>query len=125
MSNSHITDIEDMLRLFSEIDTHHLKAKSFPSKKVYISGSITFTNGHQLAFTEVLKVGADSKAKYRYQYMDEKQVMIFRYDNAQHHQHLSNFPHHKHTAAQIIASEEPSLRDILLEITELMRDSGQ
>ena len=124
MSNIHITEIEDMLRSFSEIDTHQLKTKFFPSDKIYINGSITFKNGHQLAFTEIREENVNSKAKYRYQYMNEKQVMIFRYDNAHHHQHLSNFPHHKHTAAQITASTEPALQDILLEITQLMRDSG-
>ncbi len=124
MNDTHITSIHNILNLFSDIDTHQLKTKKFPGNKVYTSGLITFKNRHPLAFTEVQEITAINKAKYRYHYMDKKQRIIFRYDNAHHYQHLPNFPHHKHTTSQIISCTEPSLQDILIEIRTHMLESG-
>ena len=53
---------------------------------------------------------------YRYHYMDSKNTMIFRYDNAPHHPEAQSFPHHKHTTVEIKESEMPNIRDILSEI---------
>lgn len=65
---------------------------------------------------EVKNVEVLNKIKYRYHYMNDEQVMIFRYDNAPHHSNVSTFPHHKHDAENIIDSTEPSLDRVLLEI---------
>lgn len=59
--------------------------------------------------------------KYRYQYMDEKLLLIFRYDNAPHHREVKSFPHHKHVSNKVTDSKEPGLNDILLEIARLQR----
>jgi hypothetical protein len=64
----------------------------------------------------VKDIDLESKVKYRYQYMDEKQELIFRYDNAPHHVKIYTFPHHKHESDGIKACEEPTLFDVLLEI---------
>ncbi len=124
MSKTHIIRIENILQSFSDIETSELKTKLFPSDILYINGSVIFKNGHQLAFTEVHDIGIIDKLKYRYQYMNKKQVMVFRYDNAFHHKDIDTYPHHKHTTTRIIACLEPTLYDILLEITQLMHDSG-
>lgn len=61
------------------------------------------------------------KLKYRYQYMDAGQTTLFRYDNAPHHREIGTFPHHKHASDEVRESAEPTLRDILLEISRLER----
>ena len=124
MSNTHLIKIEHLLRTFPDIDTYRLETQPYPANIIRISRSVTFKNGHQLAFTEIQRLKVTYKTKYRYQYMDEKQIMIFRYDNAEHHLHLSNFPHHKHTATKIIASTEPELQDVLIEIAQILHKSG-
>ena len=55
--------------------------------------------------------------------MDEKQALIFRYDNAPHHESVQTFPHHKHTLSQVLESPEVTLYDVLLEIVRMVRES--
>jgi hypothetical protein len=72
---------------------------------------------------EVKDIEVTGRIKYRYQCMDEHQALVFRYDNAPHHKHLQTFPHHKHTLSGVQESSEPTLYDILLEITRTERQS--
>ncbi len=58
--------------------------------------------------------------KYRFHYMNSKEQIIFRYDNAPHHPEISTFPHHKHLRGKIISSFVPSLKDILNEISAVI-----
>jgi len=53
--------------------------------------------------------------------MDEKQLLIFRYDNAPHHKEVKSFPHHRHTPNKVTDSNEPGLNNILLEIARSQR----
>ena len=46
--------------------------------------------------------------------------MIFRYDNAPHHQNVETFPHHKHLETVITESIEPEITQILAEIKALL-----
>ena len=87
----------------------------------YIKGKIQLLDASCLYLTEYVEVeyGID-RGKYSYQYMNQNNQLIFRYDNAPHHQKLklSSFPHHKHDGNEdnVIASNAPNLSDILREI---------
>ena len=122
MIESYFLEVETVLQAFSNIRTYMLKKKVYNSSQGYIGGSIFFENGHQLDFIEVKHIDFAGKIKYRYQYMDEDQSLIFRYDNAPHHKHLDTFPHHKHTPTDIIACEEPALYDVLFEIAQISHE---
>ncbi|MFZ6017317.1 MAG: toxin-antitoxin system TumE family protein [Nitrospirota bacterium] len=54
------------------------------------------------------------KYKYSYYYEGRDKVTIFRYDMAPHFRNIETFPHYKHEKEQIIASNEPSLKDVLM-----------
>lgn len=58
--------------------------------------------------------------KYRFHYIDKQGSMMFRYDNAPHHQKMSSFPHHKHLSEKITSATMPSLRDVLNEISAII-----
>ena len=66
------------------INSHSTNTKVYSKNKGFIRGEIVFTNGHQLAFAEVVDLEQTPKAKYRYHLMDENGALIFRYDNAPH-----------------------------------------
>jgi len=74
-----------------------------------------------LDFAEVKDTDVTPKVKYRYQYMNEQQDLIFRYDNAPHHPDIETFPHHKHDMNEIKASDEPKFFDVLSEIVQRQR----
>jgi hypothetical protein len=56
--------------------------------------------------------------------MDDRQALIFRYDNAPHHREVGTFPHHKHEQDQVSASQEPTLFDVLFEIAQRERTTA-
>ncbi len=89
-----------------------------------VDGVIYFYDGSRLEFTEVVIIEQRRPVKqfYRYQYVRGEEA-ILRYDNAPHHQGLSNFPHHKHTGRSILPVLEPTLKQVLDEVTDLLSGS--
>jgi hypothetical protein len=90
-----------------------------------IDGTLYFQDGSRLEFTEQVSLRARRPVKqvYRYQYIHKKRS-IFRYDNAPHYPHLPTFPHHKHVGNKVLATEEPTLKQILAEIADLVAQSS-
>jgi hypothetical protein len=125
MIATYLAQIENVLQAFPDIRAYTLQKKIYNTRQGYIGGTITFGNGHRLDFIEVKDVDVAGKIKYRYQYMDASQEMIFRYDNAPHHRDVRTFPHHKHTMDGVQESTEPSLHDVLLEIASIERHSNR
>jgi hypothetical protein len=121
MIEAYFAQLESILRDFPNIQSYSLTKKIYNLKQGYMSGAIVFENGCRLDFVEVKDTELAGKIKYRYQYMDAKQELVFRYDNAPHHKDGEAFPHHKHTLTEVQGSREPSLHDILLEIAQLER----
>jgi len=121
MIEGYFAQLEQILQEFPNICSLTVRKKIYNVKQGYISGSIIFENGYRLDFVEVKDIDIKSKIKYRYHYMDNHHAMIFRYDNAPHHQDIPNFPYHKHEHNQIKASSEPILFDVLLEIAQWER----
>ncbi|MGB5592632.1 MAG: DUF6516 family protein [Crocosphaera sp.] len=122
--------IEDYFKNFQNIidSIQLIKSKNVVYQKRdkylgYIKGKIQLLDGSSLYFTEYVEVeyGID-RGKYSYQYMNQNNQLIFRYDNAPHHQklNLSSFPHHKHDGSEnnIIASNAPNLYAIFREIQD-------
>lgn len=87
----------------------------------FIRGKFIFIDGSILEIREFVDVkNGFNRDKYTYQYMNSKNELIFRYDDAPHHQKLNlpNYPHHKHDRSEdnIIDSSAPNLADVLAEI---------
>ena len=121
MIEAYFAQIESILRDFPDIRSYTLTKKVYNLKQGYISATIVFENGCRLEFVEVKDTELAGKLKYRYQCMDEKHELIFRYDNAPHHKEIETSPHHRHTLGEVQESHEPTLHDILLEIAQIER----
>lgn len=121
MIETYFYQIEAILNEFPTVRFYTLRKKIYNIKQGFLSGSVVFENGHILDFVEVRDAEILAKIKYRYQYMNERHEVIFRYDNAPHHRHLKTFPHHKHLSDVVEESEEPVLFDVLLEIAQRER----
>jgi hypothetical protein len=81
---------------------------------LYLKGEIVFTNQSELHLKEYfISVPGFKKIAYSYHYQDAEKKLIFRYDNAEHHPELENFPHHKHVEDKTFPAEEISLNKIL------------
>ena len=91
----------------------------------YLRGSLQFVDDSMLHVREYLDVeyGID-RLMYVYQYMDDQNQLIFRYDDTDHHGRLglSTHPHHKHdgSEANVTASHAPLLAEVLSEIEQIV-----
>jgi hypothetical protein len=72
-----------------------------------------------LEFMEYLH--EENRFKYRFHLIDRDGEMVFRYDNAPHHD-IATFPHHKHLHSGIAESKEKGLLDVLSEVDVLISE---
>ncbi|HRG48516.1 MAG TPA: DUF6516 family protein [Leptospiraceae bacterium] len=79
--------------------------------KIYFINS-TKLEGREFVFPE--------KRNYSFQWMNEDNSLIIRWDNAEHHRNLDNFPYHKHTANSEQA--ESSIEITLVEVLAYIRN---
>lgn len=91
----------------------------------FIRGNVYFKDGSLLHIREFVDVEISiERGKYTYQYMNKEGDLIFRYDNAPHHQklNLSTFPHHKHDRHEdnIVISTAPFLEVVFQEIQQII-----
>ena len=64
------------------------------------------------------------KNKYSYHWQDAQNQLIFRWDNAPHHRHLSTFPHHRHEGRTVHENPRVAIHEVLAEIETHLRAAG-
>jgi hypothetical protein len=79
----------------------------------YYRLKIVFENQSPLFVREYID---EAERAYSYHWQRENNEMIMRWDNAPHHQHITTFPHHKHSPDGVIENLEITLPDALEEI---------
>ena len=105
IKDDHLVIFSDFQRIYTSLNTAYLKAK------------VRFIDNSFLGiFYHILDENGLFSFDYRYHYMNAKNTLIFRYDNAPHHPEVKSFPHHKHTFSEMEESEMPNIKDILSEI---------
>ena len=89
-----------------------------------VHGILGMIDGSTLQFMELINIKRDKviHLKYRFHLMNVNDEMVFRYDNAPHHPEITTYPHHKHVKGEEMPrrSKEIGLKDVLLEIEELI-----
>jgi len=90
-----------------------------------VTGVFYFYDGSRLEFTERVIIDGRHPAKvyYRYQYVRAGEP-VFRYDNAHHHPGLSTHPHHKHAREKIVPAVEPTLSQVLDEVSACLHEAA-
>jgi hypothetical protein len=119
--NRYFDIIESTIRHSGAIDYNLFWEKREKSIGVIIA-TLWFADQSRLHFSEVVlsRSYRATKLRYSYQYMQDDKT-IFRYDNTDHHRRVKTFPHHKHVGRKVVAASEPTLKDVLNEITALMK----
>ncbi len=121
MISDYFVKIRKIISEFSHIVIDYsIREKVYSEEKGFIEGVIIFSDNSSLDFAEVKNIEIKEKLKYRYHYMDSKQVLIFRYDNTKHFPELNNFPHHKHIPSKVIGCTEPNFKKLLKEIERIV-----
>lgn len=114
----------DKTILFSPIVLSSNIQKHFSpdGKTLYLRGSLLFLDSSvlEIAIFVIETHYALTIEKYRFHYMNPIGQMLFRYDNAPHHPEVTSHPHHKHISDNVILAGEPSLKDVLDEISAII-----
>lgn len=123
--NEYFQQIKNLIEACPIVHSYNLMTDDRSLYLGFIRGELYFFDGSLLHIREFVNVKSGvERGKYTYQYMGIFNKLIFRYDNAPHHQELNlpNYPHHKHVASEdnIISSDAPSLADVIKEIEELI-----
>ena len=115
--------LEDIRQLLDQ--TPYILSKSFEYEDrggvaLLIKGKIVFDNLSELHFREIVSftiADLPDKIAYSYHYQDKEKLLIFRYDNAEHHPEIPSYPNHKHLLkSNIEASHKISLAEVIFEI---------
>jgi len=121
MIKKYFKKLDKFLENFSHIiEDQNISKKTFADDKGLIEGEVYFIDESCLEFLEVINSNQLNKEKYKYQYMNKDKQLIFRYDNARHHNDIKTFPHHKHIEETVLESIEPNLEQILSEIENVL-----
>jgi hypothetical protein len=127
MISSLINEIEESISTSFIVTSSSIdKYFSSSNKEVFIKGNLIFIDLSFLEFSiYVLEKGKEIVFdKYRFQYMDYKKRVVFRYDNAPHYSNISTFPLHKHSQdGKVVESIVPKFHEILEEITAFIAQS--
>lgn len=119
---SYLMRLETLLRSRQDLEIEVLEIK-VRSLEATIKGEIGFyDHSHLSLFEQVRPVGKHSckRINYKFHYQSATGHLLFRYDNAPHHPHLSLFPFHKHIGDSVVAATPPDLHEVLSEIDVLL-----
>ena len=118
--------MEKLLAEFKDIiANYHIEEQIPDYPKYVIRTRIYLKDMSQLAAKDILIYLSKHsvKRKYAYQWMDEDNQLIIRWDNEPHHKHISTFPYHKHvgTDENVTAEPEVTLTEVLGHIRKCIR----
>ncbi|MEZ4705934.1 MAG: DUF6516 family protein [Caldilineaceae bacterium] len=118
--------VQQLIDEMPEVDLSDVTYSNQGEEIGYIRGDLIFSNDSALHFREYVDAEFEpERLMYSYHYMDSAKTLIFRYDDANHHDklNLSSHPHHKHDGSEenVVASTAPTLADVLDEIGLLIR----
>lgn len=82
---------------------------------------VRFSNGFLLEINEAVLVNEEvlKHLNYRYHFQDDKDKLIFRYDNTTHFPDLPHFPDHKHEPECVKGTVKPSLLQLVHEVNRI------
>ena len=118
---SYLKDIESAVRKLSDVYVEQYEEECLTPNRVNLRIRIRFAGGCLLELNEAAIVEQRNirHLGYRYHFQDEKNKLIFRYDNTPHYPDLKSFPHHRHSSSEVITAEKPSIPSVLEEAKQI------
>lgn len=118
----YLADTESAIRELSGIYVEQYEEEYLTADRVNLRIRIRFATGCLLELNEatIVEHGTIRHLGYRYHFQDEKNQLIFRYDNTPHYRDLKSFPYHRHSNREVIAAEKPSIPSVLKEAKKII-----
>ena len=115
--SQYLGDIEDSIRRLESANVERYEEEVLTSSRANLRIRVRFLSGRLLEVNEAIFIEADQikHLGYRYHFQDQKNNLIFRYDNTPHFPDLKRFPHHKHLKNKAEDSDEPLILNVIKE----------
>ena len=113
--------VEKAVRGLPDSYVERYEEEHLTSNRVNLRIRIRFAGGYLLELNEsAIREGENiNYLGYRYHFQDEKNNLIFRYDNTPHFPELESFPNHKHSPSAVISTKKPSIVEVIIEATQI------
>lgn len=119
---SYLDEIDELLIDHHQVADFRFIAERILASSAYIRVKVVLLDGSFLHFTEYRETDIDGELQlitYTYQWMKSDNILLKRWDNAQHYPNLSGFPHHLHDSEEknVLPGEPMNLFKVLDEIS--------
>jgi len=113
--SDYLDEIAARLKTLKNCHFEKYEEEILTPKRVNLRARIRFANGCLLELNEavVLEGKTLKHLNYRYHFQDDRNQLIFRYDDTPHFPKLKTFPHHKHIPDKVVNAKRPSILDVI------------
>ncbi|MCA1793704.1 MAG: DUF6516 family protein [Desulfobacteraceae bacterium] len=117
----HLSAVEAVVRKLKEVYVERYEEEILTDNRVNLRIRIRFKSGYLLELNEanMVEESAIIRLYYRYHFQDEKNRLVFRYDNAPHFPGFENFPHHKHLPDKVTDIIASSILNVIEEANDI------
>jgi hypothetical protein len=117
--HQYLEKVESAIRNLQGVYVERYQEEILTAERVNLRIRMRFSQGFLLELNEavVAEGGTIKHLGYRYHFQDERNRLVFRYDNTPHFPELKNFPHHRHSEGGVTGYERPSISRVLDEAT--------
>jgi len=118
----YLTQIRQAIDAFTGVQVERYQEQFLTDTRANLRIRLRLPDNSFLEISEALLVeeGEIIWLSYRYHWQDPIGCLILRYDDAPHHKEVETYPEHKHETETTVASQRPSLLDVLNEIHRLL-----
>jgi len=119
--SEHLSTVEAVVRKLKEVYVECYEEEILTKNRVNLRIRIRFKSGYLLELNEanMVEESAIIRLYYRYHFQDEKNRLVFRYDNAPHFPGFVNFPHHKHLPKKVTDTIASSILNVIKEANDV------
>ena len=117
---NYLDNVEQAIESLENVDVERYVEEHITPERTNLRIRIRFEQGILLAINEAIAlINAQlTTLDYRYHCQDNTHQLVFRYDSTPHFPNLSTFPHHKHLPDDVIASDKPTIMQVLQEVVQ-------
>jgi len=109
--SEYLNKVEAIVLKLENVYVERYEEEIIANNRINFRIRIRFKTGYLLELNEAVIAEADTITRlyYRYHFQDDKNKLVFRYDNAPHFPDFINFPHHKHLPGEVTDTSETSI----------------
>ena len=119
--SEHLGAVEAIVRKLEGVYVERYEEEIIADNRVNLRIRVRFNSGYLLELNEAIiaEEATIIRLYYRYHFQDEKNNLVFRYDNAPHFSGFVNFPHHKHLPDKVTDTLESSILKVIEEARDV------